>query len=343
MTKKITISDVAKKAEVSKSTVSQFLNERFDYMGDETRARINKAITELGYQPNVVARSLKLKSTSTIGVIVANILHAYSTQVIRAIENVCNENGISTIICNADDNPQKERKYIETLLAKQVDGLIVVPLKGNLEIYKKLLKQDFPIVFLDRLVEGLDAETVILDNERASELAVNHLLENGYKKIAIVTASLTDSVTPRIERINGYKKALEKNGITVQEEYIKGMELDSFDQGLDELFSLDIKPDAIISGNDLSLMEILKYTFENDIRVGKDTGLITVDEVSFGPIHSPPLTTIAQPTFEMGMEVATILLDKIKDKKLKQDSVVHRHEPSLIIRNSTKKEGEPSE
>ncbi|WP_188456253.1 LacI family DNA-binding transcriptional regulator [Virgibacillus oceani] len=343
MSKKITIADVANQAGVSKSTISQYLNNRFEYMGEETRSRIKKAISDLEYQPNVVARSLKKKSTSTIGVIVANILHAFSTQVIRSIENVCNENGFSTIICNADDNPEKEKKYIETLLAKQVDGLIVVPISGNSDTYEKLLNQDFPIVFLDRLVDGLNTDTVLLNNGKASELAVNHLLENGYEKIAIVTTSLIDNVTPRVERINGYIKALEENNISVRTDYIKGMELSKIPQGLNELFSLDEKPDAIVSGNDLTLMEILKYSFEHQIRIGKEIGLITIDEVSFGPIHSPPLTTIAQPTFEMGKEVATILLNKIRDKNAKQDPAVHRYEPRLIVRKSTKKEGAGNE
>lgn len=344
MTRKITITDVAKQASVSKSTVSQFLNERFEYMGKETRIRIQDAISELEYMPNVVARSLKLKSTSTIGVIVANISHSYSTQVIKAIENVCNENNISTIICNADDNPEKEKKYIETLLAKQVDGLIVVPISGSSDTYAKLLKQDYPIVFLDRLVDGLNTDTVLLDNKRASELAVNHLVENNYKNIAIVTTSLIDNVTPRVERISGYVSALKANGRPVRPEYIKGVELSSFSEALDDLFSLADKPDAIISGNDLTLMEILKYTFKNDIKIGRDIGLITVDEVSFASFHSPPLTTIAQPTLEMGTEVATILLNKIKQKDDKPDAIIHRHEPSLIIRSSTTmKEGAASE
>lgn len=343
MTKTITIADVAWRAKVSKSTVSQFLNDRFEYMGEETRTRIKNAISELEYQPNIVARSLKKKSTSTIGVIVANILHAYSTQVIKAIENLCNENGFSTIICNADDNPEKEKRYIETLLSKQVDGLIVVPISGNLDTYEKLLKQDYPIVFLDRLVDGLKTDTVLLDNEKASELAVNHLLGNSYKNIAIITTSLIDNVTPRVERIDGYKKALKERNIPVQPDYIKGMELNSISNGLDELFSLGIKPDAIIAGNDLTLMEILKYSFENDIRIGKDIGLITVDEVSFASIYSPPLTTIAQPTFEMGTEVAKVLLDKIKNKETNTKPEIHRHKPSLIIRNSTMKEGVANE
>ncbi|WP_174614460.1 LacI family DNA-binding transcriptional regulator [Virgibacillus ihumii] len=339
MTKKVTITDVAKQANVSKSTVSQYLSGRFEYMGIETKTRIKNAISNLEYQPNIVARSLKKKKTSTIGVIVANILHSYSTQVLRSIENVCNKNGYSTIICNADDNSIKEKKYIETLLAKQVDGLIVLPTSGNMEIYEKLLMQNFPIVFLDRLVNGLNVDTVLLDNEKASKLAVEHLLDNEYKNIAMVTTSLIDNVTPRVERINGYVNSLEEHGIPINDEYIKGLDLNSLQGGLEELFSLEKPPSAVISGNDFTLMEILKYAFYHDIKIGEDIGLITIDEVSFGSIHSPTLTTIAQPTFEMGTEVAKILLDKINNKKTNSKPRVHRHEPSLIIRNSSKKVG----
>lgn len=339
MNRKLTINDVAKKAGVSKSTVSQYLNDRFDYMSAETRSRIENTISVLEYQPNAVARSLKKKSTATIGVIVANILHAYSTQVISAIEKVCNENGISTIICNADDDPIKERKYIETLLAKQVDGLIVVPISGNSDTYKKLIDQSYPVIFLDRLVDGLKLETVLLDNEKASKLAVNHLIENKFERLAIVTTSLINNVTPRVERINGYIHALEENNISVRPDYIKGVELIALKKGLEQLFTMADPPDAIICGNDLTLMEVLAYTFENNIKIGKDIGLITIDEVSFGAIHSPPLTTIAQPTFEMGTKVANLLLDKIKNKNTNMNPNVHRYEPTLIVRKSTMKEG----
>lgn len=338
MKRKITIDDVAKQAGVSRSTVSQFLNDRFEYMSTDTRIKIEDTIAALDYKPNVIARSLKKKNTSTIGVIVANIMHAYSTQVIRAIENVCNENGFSTIICNADDDSKKEKQYIETLLAKQVDGLIVVPINGNKELYKKLISQNYPIVFLDRLIEGLEVDTVLLDNQKASTLAVDHLIENGYKKIAIATTSLLDNVSPRVERINGYISALKVNNIPLRPDYIQGLEIRLLRKGLDKLFNLQDPPDAIISGNDLTLMEILRYTFENEIKIGRDIGLITIDEVSFGAIHTPPLTTIAQPTLEMGTKVAKILLNKIKDNKTKTDHEIHRFEPTLIIRKSTMKE-----
>src|SRR5690625_1459685 len=128
--KAITIADVAKHAGVSKSTVSQYLNKRYNYMGEKTKLRIEQAVAELGYSPNIVARSLKQKSTTTIGVIVANILHVFSTQVIRAIEDFCNDMNFHVIVCNADDDPVKEKRYIDMILAMQVDGFFFLCIGG---------------------------------------------------------------------------------------------------------------------------------------------------------------------------------------------------------------------
>ena len=150
--KKMTIGDVAKHASVSKSTVSQYLNKRYKYMSEQTRERVAASIEELDYRPNIVARSLKQKSTFTIGVIVANILHSFSTQIIRAIENKFHEKGFHIIVCNADDEPDKEKDYIEMLMAKQVDGIIIFPTGGNVSLYEQMKKTDFPIVFMDRTI-----------------------------------------------------------------------------------------------------------------------------------------------------------------------------------------------
>lgn len=140
-------------------------------MSEETKRRIENAISELGYQPNIVARSLKQKKkTSTIGVIVANILHSFSTKVIRAIEDFCNDNDFHVIVCNADDDPVKEANYINMLRAKQVDGLIVFPTGGNLELYEMMIEQNFPLVFVDRIIDGLSVDTILLDNEKAAYL-----------------------------------------------------------------------------------------------------------------------------------------------------------------------------
>ncbi|MDQ1005034.1 DNA-binding LacI/PurR family transcriptional regulator, partial [Neobacillus niacini] len=150
---KVTMKDVAIKAGVSKSTVSQYINNRYEYMAPATKKRIESAIKDLHYIPNYVAKSLKQKKSATIGVIVANILHSFTTEIIRVIEDTCKQNDFHIFVCNADDNPEKEQSYINMLIAKQVDGLIIFPTTGNLESYKQLRKAQFPVVFIDRKME----------------------------------------------------------------------------------------------------------------------------------------------------------------------------------------------
>lgn len=333
MKTRITISDVANHANVSKSTVSQYLNKRFDYMGESTKDRIEQAIKELGYQPNALARSLKQKSTSTIGVIVANILHAFSTQVIRAIEDYCNQYDFHIIVCNADDDPVKEKKYIEMLLAKQVDGLIIFPTTGNVELYQKLVDSDYPLVFLDRNVENVDVPVIQLDNVKASKLAVQHFVEKGYQRIAIMTTSLELGVAPRVERINGFKEAMKEHSLVIRDEYVKGLKVEEVQDGLENMLSMDEPPEAILASNDLILMEVLKYVKAHSITVPDELAIIGIDDVSFASVYNPALTTIAQPTFEMGMQAAELLIEKLQNKESKIDPV-YRYEPTLISRDS---------
>lgn len=334
--KNVTMADVAKKANVSKSTVSQFLNKRYEYMSEETKLRIAEAIETLGYQPNVIARSLKQKKTSTIGVIVANILHSFSTQVIRSIEDVCNAAKFNVIVCNADDDPEKEKSYIEMLLAKQVDGLIIFPTGGNYELYKQMAETDYPLVFVDRLVDGIEAPAILLDNESAAELAVKHLYDNGYRRIGMLTTSIERNVTPRIERLEGYKKSLLKRGMDLNPNYFAAVEIDKMDVVIMKMFHQPIPPDAIIAGNDLTLLELLSYVKKRGIRIPEDFGLISIDEVSFSHIYSPALTIVSQPAFEIGKKAGQILLNQI-ETKVKYSGQEIRFKPELVIRESARK------
>ena len=203
--KTITMADVAKHANVSKSTVSQYVNKRFDYMSKETKNRIEETIRVLDYRPNILARSLKQKSTTTIGVIVANILHTFSSQIIRTVEDICNEADFHVMVCNADDDPIKEKKYIEMLRAKQVDGIIILPTGVNIDLYKEMVHSKYPVVFVDRTVPDVPIPSVMLDNEKAGEIAVQHFIDNGFERIGIIT-NIIKNVTPRKERVKGLKK-----------------------------------------------------------------------------------------------------------------------------------------
>jgi LacI family transcriptional regulator, kdg operon repressor len=331
--KKTTIADVAQHANVSKSTVSQYLNKRYDYMAEDTKKRIEDAIDALDYRPNAVARSLKQKTTRTIGVIVANILHNFSTQVMRAIEDFCHESEFHVIVCNADDNPDKEKQYIEMLQAKQVDGIILFPTGDNVELYNEMHKANYPVVFVDRIVEGVEIPSVMLDNENAAGLAVQHLIDKGYQRIGIIT-NVIRNVTPRMERISGYKKTLQRNGIEMNEQYIKSLEVNSIQAGLEEMLSVTPKIQAVLAGNDLTMMEILKYAKINQVRIPEDLAVIGIDEVSFGSFFEPPITVVAQPAFEIGRKAAELLLSKIQKQEQKQELDVYRFKPELIVRNS---------
>lgn len=335
--KKVTIKEVAELANVSKSTVSQYLNNRFDYMGVETKKKIESVIEELSYQPNIVARSLRQKSTTTIGVIVANILHEFSTQIIRAIEDQCNEYGYHIIVCNADDNSNKEKEYINTLIAKQVDGIISLPTGKNTKLYEEMNQSGFPIVFLDRRVQDLPINSILLDNEAASQLAVKEFSRNGYKKISAFFTYPSEDVTPRQERLKGLKKALKKYNLKEDPDFIHVLQVEDVQPELTKIFTSSNRPEAILAMNDRILVEILKFLKKSSLKIPEDVGIIGIDDVSFAKFYSPSITTIAQPTFEMGRAAAKLLIKNILGEEISVSEGEQRFEPKLVVRESCEK------
>lgn len=329
--KKITMMDVANEAGVSKSTVSQYINNRYEYMSLETKKKIELAIKELNYRPNTIARSLKQKTTFTIGVIVSNILHNFSTQVIRAIEDVCHEQDFHVIVCNADDKPEKEMKYIQMLRDKQVDGLIVFPTGGNLDLYKELESTEFPVVFLDRLLPEVTMPALLLDNKKAVQLAVDHLREKGYESILLVTNAI-NQVYPRKVRVDAFVDYTKEIGMDDSHVHVLSRPLEDIQSELKSLLQQQ-KIDAIIAGNDLALFEIFHVIQNEQLMIPTDIALISIDDTTFSTFIKPELTAIAQPAFQMGTQAATTLLDLIHQKEVKNE--VMYYEPQLIIRGTT--------
>lgn len=332
--RKVTIQDVAERAGVSKSTVSQYINKRYEYMSEETKKRIEEAINDLGYIPNYVAKSLKQKRTSALGVIVANILHTFSTEIIRAIEDVCVENGVHLFVCNADDDPDKERSYIEKLMAKQVDGLIIFPNRENHDLYLELKKMNFPIVFVDRMVKKPIYPILLLDNEKAAEMAVEELIQKGKTKIAVVSTSIARKITPRVERLAGYRKTLIKHGLETKEEWIIAVERELIVQRLDQLWQQPDRPEGFFAVNDLSLIELMRFLRKKNIRIPDDVGVTAIDDSPFLEIFTPPITVVKQPTFDIGTEAATIILSMISNSTLLDQYGIKRFQPTLIRRDS---------
>jgi len=330
--KKTTIADVAKYANVSNSTVSQYLNKRYEYMSEETREKIEKAVEALQYRPNLMARSLKQKSTFTIGIIVANIIHDFSTKLINALEAEFDKNGFQMIVCNSADNPQKEEKHIETLLEKQVDGLIVFPTGENKNLYIRLNQQAIPIVFIDRFIEGINIPAVLLDNFSAMDMAVELFREH---PLAIVTTSLELPITPRVERLEGFRQALKNRGILVDERYIKNGEPDEMEEIFNELFSLEQPPKGIIAANDRIYQELMIYIKKRNVQVPNDLQVIAVDDVPSAKFSTPSITTLEQPIEQIAQKSASLLLAKIKNEDNPNEENLYRFKPILILRDST--------
>ncbi|MGY4688449.1 LacI family DNA-binding transcriptional regulator [Salibacterium sp. K-3] len=330
----ITISDVAKHAGISKSTVSQYLNKRFEYMGEETKQRIRESIVELEYSPNFLARSLKQKKTFTIGIIVANILHGFSTHVIRAVEDACNQQNIHVIVCNTDEDPAKEQKYVKMLEAKQVDGFIIFPAGDNEEMYRELLEKEIPLVFVDRIISELPVSTVLTDNEQAAAMAVDHFREHGHCRIGLAVPTLKPMMTPRTERLAGFQKAMEKHGLGGNDTFIYEKPLSGMAEYLVEEFQKEDQPTALLASNDLTLMEVLNFCKKAGVRIPEDLSIISIDDMPLASVYNPAITAIDQPAFEIGEKAASLLFEQMNEDKEAVRPAVYRYAPAFLERDT---------
>ncbi len=328
--------NVADLAGVSKSTVSQYLNGNYEYMSEKTRIRIQKAVLELNYHPNQIARSLKQKKTNLIGVVSATLTSQFTTEFISVIEKEVNSEKLDVIVANTEDDAAKERQYIESLVARQVDGLIVFPTIENLSFYQDLKKRNFPLVFVDRKLSEINSDTILLDNQLATRLAVDELVDNGHERIGLLTFPLgkTNSITTRIERKKGYELALKEHGIISNENYFKAAYREEIPDLLDKMMALPEPPTAIIASNDIILGVLLSWIQDRKIMVPEELSIIGIDNVSFASFYAPPITTIKQPINEMGQHAARLLVRKIHEPQYSEP--IKMFEPTIIRRCSIK-------
>ncbi|CQR55974.1 LacI family DNA-binding transcriptional regulator [Paenibacillus riograndensis] len=329
---KATIGDVAARAGVSKSTVSQFLNKRYQHMGQETRIKIEEAIEALDYRPNVLARGLKQKRTGAVGVIVANIMHRLSTEICRGIEDYCQEQNVNVILCNSDEDGEKEKKYAEMLQAKQVDGIILLPTGKNGALYESLAGQGYPILFMDRRVDNVKADTIVVNNREAVTQAVKHLASLGHRSIALATGPLT--ISTRTERTEGFRTAMSMLGLDYGSCNIINVEISSLKDRLRKRFEGQEPPTALIAGNDLVLLEALAFVKEQGLRVPEDLALVAFDNIPFAHLLTPTLTTINQPSLEMGRKAAERLITRIRSEEA-PEAAEFVFECELAVRESS--------
>lgn len=329
-----TINDVAKRAGVSKSSVSRVLNRNFEYMSEDTKNKILKAVEELNYSPNSVAQSLKKKTTQTIGIILSDISNPFWSEVLKGVQDECMRNGYGLMVSSSGEKPDVEKENILTLKNKQVDGLIVNTTGRNSDFFNGLIEEKYPFIFLDRSTKEIKTDTVIVDNILGSRRSVQYLIDQGHKRIGILLYP-TENKSPRIDRLEGYKQALIENNLPIGEELIKicKQESGSGIKATEELLALSNRVTAVFSTNTLLNLEILIGARRSGLKVPKDLSVIGYDDYPWVPLLDPPLSTVAQPAFEMGVKATALLINRMKRKRQQKPKIIQL-EPEFIIRDS---------
>lgn len=331
---KVTIKDIAKKANVSVTTVSRVLNNKPD-VGDQTRTKILKLIEELNYKPNSVARGLVMQKTHTIGLIIPDISNPFFPQVARAIEDKAQKSGYSIIFFNTDNHLEKEKKAVELFKSKQVDGLIVSLSLGNEEILKELKAANYPVVQIDRSVLSNSYPLVSIDNKNSAYQMVEYMLKKGYKKIAHITGDL--KTTTARDRLAGYKKALNDYQVEINEDYIiKGDYTQQLAfEAMQTLLKLKEPPTAVFAANDLSAAGVYKALFAAGLNIPADIAVAGHDDIDIASLLRPELTTMRQPKYSLGEKAVSVLLKMIDNYEAEVEAQILK--TKLVIRESVEK------
>jgi len=326
-----TIKDVAALAGISYTTVSHVVNNTRP-VSQEVRLKVEAAIKSLDYVPSAVARSLKAKTTATIGLLVPNSLNPYFAELARGIEDYCERNGYCVILCNSDDNPDKQRSYLRVLLEKRIDGLIVASAGGDSGLVQGLIGVKTPMVIVDRGLEGVDADLVRIDHEYGAYLATRHLLELGHRDIATIGGPASTSVAQM--RQAGFRRALKEVGIDVSPSRM--LESDFTSTGGYNAAAVLLEsnpPSAIFAGNDMIGIGVLRAAAERNVRVPAELSVIGFDDIQMSRYVYPALTTVGQSILQLGEMAAEVLLRRIATPDLATDQRIVT--PSIVLREST--------
>ncbi|EXF94621.1 LacI family transcription regulator [Pseudomonas fluorescens HK44] len=326
-----TIKDVAALAGISYTTVSHVVNKTRP-VSEEARLKVEAAIKSLDYVPSAVARSLKAKTTATIGLLVPNSLNPYFAELARGIEDYCERNGYCVILCNSDDNPDKQRSYLRVLLEKRIDGLIVASAGGDSGLAQGLAGVRTPMVIVDRGLEGLDADMVRIDHEYGAYLATRHLLELGHRDIATIGGPAHTSVAQM--RLAGYCRALQEAGVEVPREWMLESDFTSIGGYNAATILLEKNPpSAIFAGNDMIGIGVLRAAAERNVRVPSELSVIGFDDIQMSRYVYPALTTVGQSILQLGEMAAEVLLRRIATPELATGQQIVT--PSIVMREST--------
>lgn len=303
----VKIVDVAREAGTSVATVSRALNnnERVD---PELVRRVKAAAKKLGYKPNAVARNLRRQRTSLWLLIISDIENVFFTSVARGVEDVASENGFSVVLCNADEDEDKETRYVDLATAEQAAGVILSPHSAHNHV-DRLVANSIPVVVIDRSVTA-DVDSVRGDSRGGARMATEHLLEQGWERPACVTGPRS-AETAELRRL-GYQDALTAAGIGARRVASEQFTIEGGRAGAARLLDRRGKsPDAFFAANAALAIGVLQELRARDLRPGRDVGLVCFDDSPWAPFIDPPLTVVTQPAYQIGAQAAALLAERI--------------------------------
>lgn len=338
MRRKVTLKQIARELDVSISTVSKSLKDSSE-ISEDTRQKVQAFAKLYNYKPNNIALSLKNRKTKTIGIIIPEIVHHFFATVISGVENVANENGYNVIVCLSDESFDKEVINMEMLANGSIDGFIMslskeTQQKKDFHHISEVISQGMPVVMFDRVTNDILCDKVIIDDNLAAFQAVQTLIDKGLKKIALITT--VDYVSVGKLRTDGYLKALEMNGIKVNEKFILKIEdIDEADDLIEKLIQNEAI-DAIFAVNELFAVTAIKTALKKGLRIPEDIAIIGFTDGIISKYSTPSISTVSQNGMKMGGKAAKMLIERLEsedeDDEHYRTEVIETH---LVEREST--------
>lgn len=313
LSQKITIHDIARELNLTTATVSRALNGN-PRISIETTYLVQEKAKQMKYHRNKLASSLRSGKSHTIGVIIPSAQMNFFGSVVHGIENVASNNGYSTILYQSEETPALEKKAIETFLSARVDGILASIAKETIDFthYIELQKRNIPLVFFDRTNDNLKVPAVVIDDYKGAFLATEHLINNGYERIAHVSGP--QHLKSFKDRLEGYQNALKAHKMQVEENYIYhgNVSIESGKEAIDYFLKLNMPPDAVFAVEDFTALGVIKILKERKISIPGDFGVIGFANENFDEFISPALSSVDQQTVQMGKEAFLLLMDLIK-------------------------------
>jgi LacI family transcriptional regulator len=327
-----TVKNVAEKAGVSTATVSRVISGRGG-VSQHLTEQVNQAIASLNYRPNRVARNLRVRKAKTVGIVVSDIANPFFTSIMRGIQDTMMARGFVFLAANSDEDEKQEKIHIETFLAEEVAGIILAPASSDSRTYASLVDEKAAIVVIDRIPRNMNVDSVLVDNFAGARVATEHLISIGHHRIGMISGPTHISTADL--RLKGYRSALEDNGIQFDPDLVGSgdFRLEGGYQAMQAFLSLNNRPTAVLSANNVMTLGAYQAINEQYIRIPGEIAVVGFDDMPWAASLQPPLTVIAQPTYEIGRLAANLMFDRIINPEMFVRKIML--ETQLIVRGST--------